>query len=208
VILCRYKNINKVPVLIKGGMFVLTLLLFIGGGIVTLNVLDFTVGLNAIIIDIVVFVDLFLLAESASFLKRKTKKIVIKYKKLNNKDSELENDEVLFFMDAFNILNSFAELFTVLYILFTAILLFMIIILPEYTLLLILMGIILLIDILLFVACYSSTKNIKESFIVMQYIEASIVKVMYILCIIFFLILFQLALAVIFLFVFIMCFFG
>ena len=186
----------------------LTLLLFIGGGIVTLNVLDFTVGLNAIIIDIVVFVDLFLLAESASFLKRKTKKIVIKYKKLNNKDSELENDEVLFFMDAFNILNSFAELFTVLYILFTAILLFMIIILPEYTLLLILMSIILLIDILLFVACYSSTKNIKESFIVMQYIEASIVKVMYILCIIFFLILFQLALAVIFLFVFIMCFFG
>lgn len=187
----------------------LLLLLSVGVGIATIKWLESSGRFDLGEIFIFIILGLIISAICASILKRKSKKIVVKRKKLENEQPKLEEDEHLFIFDVLGILNKLAFYFTILYFLSAGMCMLGVVVLYGYIESFIIIGIvatIVVIDIVLFFVCYSATKSVTDSIILMQYIEASMLKIIYVLSIFLALILVWYSIAFIFLCLFIIGF--
>ncbi|MCR5146727.1 MAG: hypothetical protein K6B70_05230 [Clostridia bacterium] len=138
----------------------------------------------------------------ASILKRDSKIIVKEKQKLSKEKPKPKQEKHFNVLDVLNILNNLASYFTIFYFWVLGMCMLGAVMLYGYLnnyIILVIIATIVIIDIVLFFACYSSTKSLTDSIILMQYIEAGVVKAIFVSSIILAIILVWYSIAFIFL---------
>lgn len=155
---------------------------------VTIKVLGIPIVLDFAQFVIFVFIGLIISGTINLIFKRKTKQIMMSRKDIELKDGNNYEDDFLFIFTATDILNGLAMLSWLLYGIFACIFMYSVSIFAEYKPICILIPalLVIVIELILFISCYYSTKkNLEHTISLMMYIEASCVNKLILLAAIF-----------------------